>query len=94
VSEHKQEQADMGDEEDFKEIAILCEECYENGCWDTMWPGGEDDNRPVWGIAEVETTDSDSGEWDVTWRETGLTVAQAEAHLERMDFPGGWRRMG
>ena len=25
--------------DDFKDIAILCEECYENGCWDTMWPG-------------------------------------------------------
>lgn len=34
----------------------------------------------------------DDGEWDVTWHVTGLTVAQAEAHLERMDFPGGRHR--
>ena len=75
------------------DIAILCEECYENGCWDTMWPGSGHDGRPVWGVAEIEATDDGSGEWDVTWHARGLTVTQAEARLERMDFPGGWHRM-
>ena len=32
------------DEDGPKDIAILCEECYENGCWDTMWPGGDNDD--------------------------------------------------
>ena len=80
-------------DDDFKDIAILCEECFESGCWDTMWPGSGHDGRPVWGVAEIEATDDGSGDWDVTWRATGLTLVQAEEHLKRMDFPGGWHRM-
>lgn len=79
------------EEDGFPDIAILCEPCYESGSWDSIWPGGGHDNEPVWGVAEVET--GDDGEWIVTWYMTGLTVAQAEEQLERMDFPGGFHRM-
>lgn len=79
------------DGENFKEIAILCEPCYESGCWDTMRPGGNHDNEHVWGVADVGA--DDDFEWHVTWLVTGLTVAEAEAHLDEMEFPGGWHRM-
>ena len=77
----------------FKEIAILCEPCYQNGCFDTMWPGSGHDDQRVWGIADIETA-NDDGDWDLTWLASGLTLAQAETALAGMEFPGGWHRMG
>jgi hypothetical protein len=75
------------------DIAILCEICLGNGRWDDMWPGGDHDDEPVWGVAEVKP-DEDSGEWDVTWHVTGLTVAQAQERLDGMEFPGPVHSMG
>ena len=79
------------DDDGFKEIAILCEPCYQNGCWDSMWPGGNHDNEHVWGVAEMDT--EEGGDWIVTWLETRLTVAEAEEHLAQMDFHGGYHLM-
>ena len=76
----------------MRDVAILCEVCSGNGDFDTMWPGGDHDDDPVWGVAEIET--DDSGEWVITWLATGLTVAQAEAHLDGLDFGGPVRLMG
>ena len=45
------------------------------------------------GVAEVQA-DEDSAERKVTWLATGLTVAQAEAHLEGTDFGGPVHLMG
>jgi hypothetical protein len=44
-------------------------------------------------VAEVQA-DEDSGEWEVAWLGTGLTVAQAEARLEATDFGGPVHVMG
>ena len=35
----------------MNDVAILCEVCFGNGAWETMWPGGRHDNDPVWGVA-------------------------------------------
>ena len=45
------------------------------------------------GVAGVRA-DEDSAEWEVTWLAAGLTVAQAEAHLEGTDFGGPVHVMG
>jgi hypothetical protein len=45
------------------------------------------------GVAEVQA-DEDSAEWEVTRLATGLTAAQAEAHLEGTDFSGPVHVMG
>lgn len=76
----------------MKDIAILCEICSDNGDFDTMWPGGDHDDAPDWGVAEIET--DDSGEWVITWLATRLTVAQAEEHLNGLDFDGPVHLMG
>jgi hypothetical protein len=76
----------------MRDVAILCEVCSDNGNFDTMWPGGDHDDSRVWGVAEVET--DDSGEWIITWLATGLTVAQAEEHLDGLDFDGPVHLMG
>lgn len=78
-----------------EDVAILCEFCYENGNFDTMWPGdGEDHaNHPVWGIAVVKVA-NDDGDWDLKWRARGLTLAQAEERLNGMDFDGPFHLMG
>jgi hypothetical protein len=57
-----------------------------------MWPGKWHDKDPSWGVAEIET--DDNGEWVVNWLATGLTVAQAEAHLDGLDFDGPLHLMG
>ena len=77
----------------MRDIAILCEVCFGNGSWETMWPGSDHDDDPVWGVAEVQADDG-SGEWIVSWLATGLTVAQAEAHLNGTDFAGPVHLMG
>jgi hypothetical protein len=76
----------------LKDIAILCEVCSGNGNFDTMWPGGDHDDEPVWGVAEIET--DDSGEWVITWLATRLTVEGAEEHLNGLDFGGPVHVMG
>lgn len=70
----------------MKDVAIICEVCSANGNFDTQFPGGDHDDRPTWGVAEVET--DDCGEWVINWLATGLTVAQAEEHLSGLDFGG------
>lgn len=76
----------------MEDVAILCEACLDNGNWETMWPGKWHDKDPSWGVAEIET--DDNGEWVVNWLATGLTVAQAEAHLDGLDFDGPLHLMG
>lgn len=76
----------------MKDVAILCEACSDNGDYDAMWPGGDHDDRPVWGVAEVST--DDNGEWVINWLATGLTVDQAEEHLAGLDFGGPVHVMG
>ena len=76
----------------MKDVAILCEHCFDNGDWETMWPGNDHNDEPVWGVAEVET--DDDGEWVLTWLASGLTVAHAEAHLGELEFGGPVRIMG
>lgn len=48
--------------------------------------GGDHDDRPMRGVAEVE--EDDCGEWVINWLATGLTVDQAEEHLDGLDFGG------
>jgi hypothetical protein len=74
------------------DIAILCETCCANGDWEGMWPGGDHDDEPVWGVATVET--DESGEWLVTWHARHLTVAQAEERLDGLDLSGDVHVMG
>jgi hypothetical protein len=66
-------------------VAILCHVCFDNGDFDTMWPGSGHDDDPTFGVADIET--GDDGEWEVTWIATGLTVAEARVRLDQMELP-------
>lgn len=56
---------------------VLCQTCADNGDWDTMWPGSGHDQDRTWGVAMLER--DDAGESRITWEQTGLTMAEAEA---------------
>jgi hypothetical protein len=56
---------------------VLCQPCYELGDFGAMLPGSGHDDAPTWGVAEVKS--DNAGEQRITWHETGLTLAEAEA---------------
>jgi hypothetical protein len=65
------------------DVAILCEVCFGNGDWDSMWPDGDCGHAHHWAVAEV--VNGDDG-WEVTWLATGMTLAEAQAYAT--ELPG------
>lgn len=59
------------------DVAILCQVCFGNGSWDSMWPDGGCGHIHDWAVAEVGEGDE---EWEVTWLATGMTLAEAQEY--------------
>jgi hypothetical protein len=59
------------------DIAVLCQACFGNGSWDSMWPDSACGHAQPWAVAEVGESD---GDWEVTWLATGMTLAEAQEY--------------